>query len=59
MSFAVAGLVLAWRTYRTPESRAADPLPERLGGLHKIWRNLYYIDAFYLYLVKVVQQGGE
>ena len=54
---AVAGLVLAWRTYRTPESRAVDPLPERLGGLHKIWRNLYYIDAFYLYLVKVVQQG--
>ena len=54
---AVAGLVLAWRTYRTVDSRTVDPLPERLGGLHKIWRNLYYIDAFYLYLVKVVQQG--
>jgi NADH-quinone oxidoreductase subunit L len=54
---ALAGLWLAWRTYRTPEARAVDPLPERLGGLHTIWRNLYYVDAFYGVLVKTVQQG--
>ncbi len=54
---ALAGLFVAWRTYRTVESRTVDPLPERLGGLHKIWRNLYYVDAFYAFLVGVVQQG--
>jgi NADH:ubiquinone oxidoreductase subunit 5 (subunit L)/multisubunit Na+/H+ antiporter MnhA subunit len=54
---AVLGLLLAWRTYRTPESRAHDPLPERLGGLWTVWNRLYYVDAFYLFLVKKVQQG--
>jgi NADH-quinone oxidoreductase subunit L len=54
---AVAGLALAWRVYRTPQARAVDPLPERLGSLHRIWRNLYYVDAFYGFLVAKVQQG--
>lgn len=54
---ALGGLLLAWRTYRTVESRTVDPLPERLGGLHRIWRNLFYVDAFYGFLVKTVQQG--
>jgi len=54
---AVAGLVLAWRVYRTPQARAEDPLPARLGSLHRIWRNLYYVDAFYAFLVGTVQQG--
>ncbi|MCC7138580.1 MAG: NADH-quinone oxidoreductase subunit L [Planctomycetes bacterium] len=54
---AVLGLVLAWRVYGTERTRAEDPLPERLGSLHRIWRNLYYVDAFYVFLVKKVQQG--
>jgi NADH-quinone oxidoreductase subunit L len=54
---AVAGLLLAFRTYRSPAARSEDPLPARLGGLHALWRNLYYVDAFYLFLVKRVQQG--
>jgi NADH-quinone oxidoreductase subunit L len=54
---AVAGLALAWRVYRTPQARAEDPLPARLGSLHRIWRNLYYVDAFYGFLVTKVQQG--
>ena len=54
---ALLGLLLAWRTYRNVEDRTVDPLPERLGGLHKIWRHLYYIDDFYAFLVAKVQQG--
>jgi NADH-quinone oxidoreductase subunit L len=54
---ALLGLLLAWRTYRTPQARAEDPLPARLGGLWTIWNRLYYVDAFYLFLVKKVQQG--
>ncbi len=50
------GLLLAWRTY----GRAApgtDPLPARLGGLWTTWANLWYVDRFYLWLVRTVQQG--
>jgi len=54
---ALAGIYLAWRTYRSPASRAVDPLPARLGGLHRIWSNLFYVDAFYAFLVGKVQQG--
>jgi NADH-quinone oxidoreductase subunit L len=54
---AVTGLLLAWRTYRTPAARAVDPLPERLGGLWTLWSRLYYVDDFYTFLVKKVQQG--
>jgi NADH-quinone oxidoreductase subunit L len=53
---AVFGFLLAVRTYR----RAApghDPLPERLGWIHALWSRLYYVDAFYLWLVRRVQQG--
>ena len=35
-----------------PSRGTVDPLPARLGGLHRIWRNLYYVDAFYLFLVR-------
>ena len=54
---ALGGLFLAWRTYASPASRAVDPLPARLGGLHRIWVNLFYVDAFYGFLVRTVQQG--
>jgi NADH-quinone oxidoreductase subunit L len=54
---AVAGLLLAFRVYRSPQARAEDPLPARLGPVHRLWSNLWYVDAFYLFLVKTVQQG--
>jgi NADH-quinone oxidoreductase subunit L len=50
------GLWLAWRTY----GRAApgtDPLPAKLGGMWTTWSELWYVDRFYLWLVRVVQQG--
>jgi NADH-quinone oxidoreductase subunit L len=53
---AFVGLWLAWRTY----ARAApglDPLPARLGGLWTTWNELWYVDRFYLWLVRSVQQG--
>jgi NADH-quinone oxidoreductase subunit L len=53
---ALAGLLLAFRVY----GRAApgtDPLPARLGGMWTTWSNLWYVDRFYLWLVRVVQQG--
>ena len=34
-----------------------DPLPARLGGMWTTWDNLWYVDRFYLWLVKTVQQG--
>jgi NADH-quinone oxidoreductase subunit L len=53
---ALAGFGLAVRTY----GRAApgtDPLPARLGRVWTLWANLWYVDAFYLWLVRRVQQG--
>jgi NADH-quinone oxidoreductase subunit L len=53
---AVGGLLLAYAVY----GRAApgtDPFPARYPALHRLWSNLYYVDDFYLFLVKRVQQG--
>ncbi len=52
---AFAGFFVARGMYRGSDGK--DPLPEKLGGVWKLWNNLYYIDAFYLFLVKRVQQG--
>ena len=52
---AVLGLVLAYRIYG--KGTGKDPLPEKLGGLWTLWANLWYVDKFYLWLVRVVQQG--
>jgi len=58
ISLAVAGLGLwlAWRVYRRA-APGVDPLPEKLGGLWTTWNELWYVDRFYLWLVRVVQQG--
>jgi NADH-quinone oxidoreductase subunit L len=50
-----AGLLLGWRIYM--RARGTDPLPARLGGLWTLWHRLYYVDVFYLWLVRKVQQG--
>jgi NADH-quinone oxidoreductase subunit L len=57
LSTAVAwvGFLVAKKVYG--KSPAVDPLPEKLGGVWTLWANLYYIDDFYLWLVRVVQQG--
>jgi NADH-quinone oxidoreductase subunit L len=55
MLVAGAGFLLGYRVYRRAEGR--DPLPERLGGLWTLWHRLYYVDVFYLWLVRRVQQG--
>jgi len=49
------GWFVARRIYRT--SKGHDPLPQKLGGVWTLWNRLYYIDDFYLFLVKKVQQG--
>ena len=56
MGVALLGLVLAWRVY-TRAVPGTDPLPARLGGLWTTWNELWYVDRFYLWLVRVVQQG--
>ncbi len=50
-----AGAFLGWRMYR--HAGGNDPLPAKLGGLWTLWNRLYYIDDFYLFLVKKVQPG--
>jgi NADH-quinone oxidoreductase subunit L len=52
---AIAGFLLARGIYRTSEGQ--DPLPAKLGRLWTLWDQLYYIDKFYLWLVRTVQQG--
>jgi NADH-quinone oxidoreductase subunit L len=54
--FAVGGLVLAWVIYRRAEP-GTDPLPKALGPVWTLWNKLYYVDDFYTFLVKKVQQG--
>jgi NADH-quinone oxidoreductase subunit L len=53
---AFAGLFLAWKVYRGAPA-GVDPLKERLGRVWTLWERLYYIDDFYLWLVRRVQQG--
>jgi len=53
---AVGGFVLAIAIYRKAEP-GTDPLPRKLGGVWTLWSRLYYIDDFYLWLIKTVQQG--
>jgi NADH-quinone oxidoreductase subunit L len=53
---ALSGLLLAFRVYRRAEP-GTDPLPRALGPVWTLWNRLYYIDDFYLWLVKRVQDG--
>ncbi len=52
---AIGGWQLAKKVYGS--SPAEDPLPAKLGGVWTLWDRLYYIDDFYLWLVRTVQQG--
>jgi NADH-quinone oxidoreductase subunit L len=54
--FAVGGFVLAIWMYGKAEP-GTDPLPKRLGPIWTLWDRLYFIDDFYTFLVKKVQQG--
>ncbi len=54
---ALAGLALAYVVYYRAPSLEDDPLKTKLGPLWTLWDRLYYIDTFYLWLVKSVQQG--
>ena len=53
---ALGGLIGAFLLYGRAKP-GTDPLPEKLGGLWTLWNRLYYIDDFYLWLVKRVQDG--
>ncbi|MDJ0521048.1 MAG: NADH-quinone oxidoreductase subunit L [Planctomycetota bacterium] len=52
---ALVGFLIARKIYRNAGGN--DPLPAKLGGIWRLWDNLYYVDNFYLWLVKKVQQG--
>jgi NADH-quinone oxidoreductase subunit L len=54
-AIALAGWFLGVRIYR--KTGGTDPLPARLGAIWTTWSRLYYIDDFYLWLVRRVQQG--
>ncbi len=53
---AVAGFVLSFAVYRRA-APGTDPLPRRLGPVWTLWSRLYFVDDFYLWLVRRVQQG--
>ncbi len=53
------GLLMAKGIYSkvTSDNPDDDPMKAKLGPLWTLWSNLYYIDDFYLWLVRCVQQG--
>jgi NADH-quinone oxidoreductase subunit L len=53
---ALAGLLFSYVIYRKAKP-GTDPLPQALGPVWTLWNRLYYIDDFYLFLVKRVQDG--
>jgi NADH-quinone oxidoreductase subunit L len=55
-AFAVGGFLLAVLVYGRAVP-GTDPLPARIPRLHRLWRDLYYVDDLYLFLVRRVQQG--
>ncbi len=54
-AIAIGGALLARSIYAKSEGK--DPLPARLGGVWTLWNELWYVDRFYLWLVRTVQQG--
>ncbi len=58
---AVGGLVLGWWVYgRKPLAAGdADPLQVRLGGMHELLKNKYYVDEFYnRFIIQPVLRAG-
>jgi NADH-quinone oxidoreductase subunit L len=47
IAVALAGIGLATMLYRRRQQVAADPLESRLGGLHRLLLNKYYVDEIY------------
>ena len=54
---AVLGFVVAWLFYGSKKVLSAESAKARLGWLWTLLWNKYYIDHFYLWLVRRVQQG--
>ena len=59
---AIVSTAIAWGGFLTARaiyrrSKGTDPLPAKLGGVWTLWNELWYVDKFYLWLVRVVQQG--
>jgi len=52
---AIGGALLARAIYAKSEGK--DPLPAKLGGIWTLCNELWYVDRFYLWLVRTVQQG--
>ena len=55
-AMAIAGLILAWLFYGS-KTFSAEKAKQKLKPLHTLLVNKYYIDEFYLFLVRRVQQG--
>jgi len=53
---AILGFVFSWFIY-SKKAISAENLKEKFKPIWTLLDNLYYIDAFYLWLVKKVQQG--
>jgi NADH-quinone oxidoreductase subunit L len=53
---AVAGLVVAWLFYGKKRF-SAENVRQKLRPIHTLLVNKYYIDDFYLFLVRKIQQG--
>jgi len=51
------GYGIAWWVYIQGGIPRAEALKTRFAPIHKLLTNLYYFDHFYLWVVRVVQQG--
>jgi NADH-quinone oxidoreductase subunit L len=53
----LVGYGLAWWVYMLGGIPRAEALKTRFAPIHKLLTNLYYVDHFYLWVVRVIQQG--
>ncbi|MHC4971642.1 MAG: NADH-quinone oxidoreductase subunit L [Planctomycetota bacterium] len=53
----LVGYGIAWWVYIQGGIARAEALKKRFAPIHKLLVNLYYFDQFYLWVVRVVQQG--
>ncbi|HEX5138994.1 MAG TPA: NADH-quinone oxidoreductase subunit L [Planctomycetota bacterium] len=53
----LVGYAISWSIYKRPKLDRAEALKARFPALYDLLWNKYYIDDFYLWLVRTVQQG--
>jgi NADH-quinone oxidoreductase subunit L len=57
MGIAVVGYMISWRIYGRPGLDRAQGVRARFGPVYDLLWNKYYLDDFYLWVVRSVQQA--